>query len=155
MSVRDNARCVRVQRGGMGKHLVARMRRMTRSKIRLLAAACLALPLCLLVTAQQPTAPATARGDLTKARAHWLTRDTIAWPVAGGAANTYRLYFDPEGALRLNESGIGGGNSIQLSFDPNGLTPALRAKFPHLAGCAALKLNGADLNRVPAGLKGQ
>src|SRR5205085_10508379 len=133
----------------------AQVRRMTRSKIRLLAAACLALPLCLLLaTAQQP-APTAARGDLTKARAHWLTRDTIAWPGAGGAANAYRLYFDGAGALRLNESGIGGGNSIQLTFDPNGLTPALRAKFPYLAGFAALKLNGADLNRVPAILKGQ
>src|SRR3989440_12071136 len=134
----------------------AQVRRMRRNKIRLLAAACLALPLCLLLaTAQQPTAPAQARGDLTKARAHWLTRDIIAWPVAGGAANTYRLYFDPTGALRLNESGIVGGNSIQLTFDPNGLVPALRAKFPHLAGFAALKINPADLNRVPAILKGQ
>ena len=128
---------------------------MTRSKIRLLAAACLALPLCLLlVTAQQP-ALTTARGDLNKARAHWLTRDTIAWQFAGRAANTYRLYFDPAGALRLNESGIVGGNSIQLTFDPNGLAPALRAKFPHLAAFAALRLKPADLNRVPAILKGQ
>src|SRR5437868_3963376 len=114
---------------------------MTGHKIRLLAAACLALPLCLLLaTAQQP-APLAARGDLSKARAHWLTRDTIAWQVAGEAANTYRLYFDPAGALHLNEGGISGGNSIQLTFDPNGLTPTLRAKFPHLAGFSALKLN--------------
>ena len=128
---------------------------MTGHKIRLLAAACLALPLCLLLaTAQQP-APLAARGDLSKARAHWLTRDTIAWQVAGEAANTYRLYFDPAGALHLNEGGISGGNSIQLTFDPNGLTPTLRAKFPHLAGFAALKLSQADLNRVPAILKGQ
>ena len=154
MSVRDDARRVRCD--AVGEHLVARVRRMMRNKMRLLAAASLALPLCLLLaTAQQQPAPTTARGDLTKARAHWLTRDTIAWPVAGGAANTYRLYFDGAGALRLNESGIVGGDSIQLSFDPNGLAPALRAKFPHLTGFAALKLNAADLNRVPAILKGQ
>src|ERR1041384_4570348 len=154
MSVRDDARRVRCD--AVGEHLVARVQLMMRNKMGLLAAASLALRLCLLLaTAQQQPAPTTARGDLTKARAHWLTRDTIAWPVAGGAANTYRLFFGGAGALRLNESGIVGGDSIQLSFDPNGLAPALRAKFPHLTGFAALKLNAADLNRVPAILKGQ
>src|SRR5205085_3215708 len=140
----------------MSQHTVARVRQMIKYKTRLLAAACLALPLCLLwATARQQPANPAPRGDLTKARAHWLARDTIAWPGAGGAANSYRLYFDPAGALRLNEGGISGGNSIQLTFDPGGLAPALRAKFPHLAGFAALKISPADLNRVPAILKGQ
>ena len=123
----------------------------------LAVASLLALSLCLprapFVRAQPPAA--TQHGDLTKARAHWLTRDTIAWRVAGEAGNSYRLFFDPAGALQLTPGGIGGGESIALQFDPAGLSPALRAKFPHLAGFAALKLSAADLPRVPAILKGQ
>jgi pullulanase-type alpha-1,6-glucosidase len=130
---------------------------MINQKTRLLAAAYLALPLCLLLAtvphAQSPVA--VQHSDLKQARAHWLTRDTIAWQVAGGAANAYRLFFDPTGALQLTPNGISGGQSIALRYDPAGLSPALRAKFPHLAGFAALKIAPADLSKVPAILQGQ
>src|SRR2546421_7947871 len=151
MNVNDGTKRARIRYVGASQPLVARVRQMSKHRTRLLAAACFALPLCLLwATARQQPANPARHGDLTKARAHWLARDTIAWPGAGGAANPYRLYFDPAGALRLNESGVVGGDSIQLTFDPGGLAPALRAKFPHLAGFAALKLSPADLDRVPA-----
>src|SRR5256885_14945609 len=94
--------------------------RMIDHRTRLLAAAYFALPLCLLLTcvARAQTPDTAPRGDLTKARAHWLTRDTIAWPGAGGAANAYRLCFDPAGALRLTPGGITGGASIAFRYDP-------------------------------------
>ncbi len=131
---------------------------MSKVKQRSFAAVCCALALVVLlamVAAAQP-APPVQRGDLAKARAHWLARDTIAWPPgAGGAANAYRLFFAPTGGLRLTPDGISGGDSIVLTYDPAGLSPNLRAKFPHLANFAALKLSPAELSRVPALLKGQ
>ncbi|HEX8180514.1 MAG TPA: pullulanase-type alpha-1,6-glucosidase [Pyrinomonadaceae bacterium] len=134
---------------------------MINQRTRLWAAAYFALPLLWLLLISgaraQPVA-GTQRGDLTKARAHWLTRDTIAWRAANmadGARGSYKLYFAPEGGLTLTPHGIDGGESITLSYDPAGLSPALRAKFPHLAGFAALKLSAADMARVPSILKGQ
>src|SRR6185436_10758824 len=38
---------------------------------------------------------------------------------------------------------------------PAGLSPALKAKFPHLAGFAALKIAAADLAKIPTILKGE
>ncbi len=131
---------------------------MNKIKLRSLAAACLALPLLFWLTPSvqaQASVDTASRGDLTTARAHWLTRDTIAWPATKELVNSYRLYFAPAGGLSLTPNGINGGESIALTHDPAGLLPALRAKFPSLARYLALKINPAELSRVPAILKGQ
>jgi pullulanase-type alpha-1,6-glucosidase len=130
----------------------------------MLAALVLALLLGLLLGARLPRAraqepqapPAAARIDLARARAHWLARDTIAWPPGPNTATqTYRLHFAPTGGLQLNAGGVTGGESLALTVDPAGLAPALRAKFPHLAGFVALKLAPGDAARAAALLKGQ
>ena len=94
-------------------------------------------------------------GDLSKTKAHWVARDTIAWTVEGGANNVYKLHYAPTGGLQLQPDGIVGGQSITLTYDPNGLSDALKAKFPHLASFGALKIAPADLDKVPQILKGQ
>jgi pullulanase-type alpha-1,6-glucosidase len=96
------------------------------------------------------------RGDLTKAQAYWLSADTIAWNVPTDTSVT--LFADPDGALALDGPGIVAGtnsNSWPLIHDPAGLSPALRARFPHLANLAAFKLPPDAVAAAAQSLKGQ
>ena len=96
------------------------------------------------------------KGSLKKADAHWVSRDTIAWDlgtVPEGA--TFRLYFDPNGDLLLDPTGITGGDSIELTYDPAGLSPAIKDRFPQLSTFAALRIAPADLAKVPGILRGE
>ena len=92
------------------------------------------------------------RGNLDKAQAHWVSRDTLLWNIADAPGNTYRLHFNPQGALRLGIGVIEGGESIPLTS--GSADEAVRAKFPHLARYTALKLAAEDGARVPEMLRG-
>jgi pullulanase-type alpha-1,6-glucosidase len=105
---------------------------------------------CTIYTSQ----PARKVGDVHKARAHFVTRDTIAWPNAD-PSNTFRLYFSLTGGISSGESGVTGGQSLPLTVDASGLSPAVLAKFPALSGALALKIGSADVANVPSLLKGQ
>jgi pullulanase-type alpha-1,6-glucosidase len=110
----------------------------------------------LLPLERQDCGPPANQGDLSKQKAHWVAEDTLAWDIQGGAANTYKLHYDPTGAIALGpDKTIAGGQSIDLTFDPAGLSQAIKDKFPHLAGFAALKIGAADLAKAPEILKGQ
>ena len=89
------------------------------------------------------------------ARAHWVTRDTILWLVGGSSSGTYRLHYDPAGALRLGASGVEGGMSVPLRLVGSMPDPTILRKFPHLAGYAVFKLDADVIELVPAMLKGQ
>ncbi len=77
-------------------------------------------------------------GNLALARAHWLSRNTIAWPIAVQPGEVFRLHADPAGGLALSDDGVSGGVAFDLSVLPGGLPPDLAARFPHLAGATAL-----------------
>lgn len=94
-------------------------------------------------------------GDLSKAKAHWLTADTIAWDADYNADYTYSLFYDPTGAITLADGVISGGQSFALTYDAAGLSAELKAKFPHLATFAAFKVPAGQVANVPAILKGQ
>ena len=94
------------------------------------------------------------RGDLRRARAHWVSQDTIAWS-SGGAADVFALHGDAAGGLAIAPDGVQGGTRIPLTRDPSGLPADVRAKFPHLAAYGALKVDPSRLSEVPALLKGQ
>jgi pullulanase len=94
------------------------------------------------------SAQGAPKGNLGLAKAYWVTEDTIAWKVPGGAANSYKLHFEPNGGLSLTPDGISGGQSIDLRYDPAGLSAAVLAKFPHLAGYSALKLDLDEYNDI-------
>jgi pullulanase-type alpha-1,6-glucosidase len=92
--------------------------------------------------------------DLAKAKAHWLTEDTIAWnadPVPGGS---YALHYSPDGGLAAGPVGVTGGETIPLRRARE-LSAELKAKWPHLAGYHAYRIAPEDLARVPAALRGQ
>ena len=101
-----------------------------------------------------PDVSALAAGDLTRARAHWLDRDTFVWPGMAAAAEV-RLHASADASLELGRDGITGGESFVLRNDPAGISSELRAAFPHLAGATAFTLEGADTSKVPVLLKGQ
>jgi pullulanase len=96
------------------------------------------------------------KGDLSKARAVWVSRDTIAWNAAGSSNDSQiKLHYAPTGNLTLTPSGVSGGTAISLTRDPNGLSDAIRAKYPHLANYSAYKISTADLANVSEILKSQ
>jgi len=96
------------------------------------------------------------KGDLSKAKAHWVSRDTIAWNPAGFQANgSFALHYAPNGGLALGVEGVSGGVDIPLTYDPAGLSDQIKALFPHLADLKAFKVPSARLVEVPAALKGQ
>ena len=105
---------------------------------------------CTIYTSQPPRKV----GDVHKAKAHFVTRDTIAWPNAD-ASNTFRLYYSLNGGISSGQDGVSGGQSIPLTVDANGLSSDILAKFPALQGALALKIGFADLASVPSLLKGQ
>jgi pullulanase len=96
------------------------------------------------------------QGDLSKAQAYWLSADTIAWNVP--TDTVVSLFADPDGALTLDGPGIVAGTNSRswtLVHDPAGLSPALTARFPHLANLAAFKLPPDAVAAAAQSLKGQ
>lgn len=87
--------------------------------------------------------------DLSRQRAHWVSADTIAWDVDDlpeGA--TFKLFYSPDGNMEGSASGFSNSSSIDLTLDPNGLSEAIQAQFPHLADYMALRIAEADLDKV-------
>ncbi len=99
------------------------------------------------------TTTAAPKGDLGKAQAHWLSRDTVAWnlrEVPEGAQVT--LHYAPDAGLTLGENGLEGGESVVL--EPAGaLNETLQNAFPHLAGYQAFRV--PETADVAAILRGQ
>ncbi|HYH94545.1 MAG TPA: DUF3372 domain-containing protein, partial [Hyalangium sp.] len=99
-----------------------------------------------------------ATGDINLARAHWVAPDTLAWipqvdVIPTGA--TLRLHYQPDGAMRLTDTGIQGGTAFTLEQDPAGLSSALKQRFPHLSDALALKIPAAEQSKVEEILEGQ
>ncbi len=101
------------------------------------------------------SAEGAPRGNLGKAQAYWVAKDTIVWNVIGSPKYTYALHYDPLGTLKLEIGQIAGGQTIPLAFEKAGPGETVLKKFPHLAGFSALRMSTADVPKVPAILKGQ
>lgn len=94
--------------------------------------------------------------DLSKAKAHWVSRDTIAWKLDDiRPGDSFKLFYSFDANLQASAAGIQNGSSIDLTYDSAGLSSAVLEKFPHLEGYAALKIGEADLELVPGILKVQ
>ena len=97
-----------------------------------------------------------AQGNIKQPKAHWVSANTIAWEIEPAPGNTYKFHYTPTGgALSLALDGVTGGASLPLTVDPNGLSDAIKAKFPHLDDYTALTFNPDDLDQVRIALKGQ
>ena len=112
----------------------------------------------LLLYTEQPDPNARPNGDLSKLRAHWVTRDTLAYPAGNLPEDAvFELFDASSGGMQLTVDGVMGGGVTQmpLAVDAAGLPEAVLAKFPHLEGYLALTLPEEKLNSVPALLKSQ
>ena len=89
------------------------------------------------------TAPAISFGNLTNAAAHWLSINTLAWPGVP-TAGSYRLYYAANGGLGSDVGGVTGADGSFALTPGASLPPALKEKFPHLAGATGLTLTDAD-----------
>ncbi len=94
-------------------------------------------------------------GNLGKARAHWVARDTIVWNVVGSPKYTYELHYSPDAALKQEADSLAGGAALLLTFTVAGPGKDVLAKFPHLTGHTTLKLDAADAAKAPDILRGQ
>ncbi|WP_233261451.1 pullulanase-type alpha-1,6-glucosidase [Vitiosangium sp. GDMCC 1.1324] len=98
------------------------------------------------------------KGDIMRAQANWVSGGLLVWKpkvIAIPAGASFRLHYDPNGAMTLDGSGISGGESIPLTVETPGLPPQIAAKFPHLEGQPVLRIADADLVKVKDILKGQ
>jgi len=106
------------------------------------------------LAASAPDVSAMAFGDLSRSRAHWVDRATLLWP--GAPENgTYTLCASPTGALRVTTQGVTGGTRVPLRVDAAGMSEALRAAYPYLAGATVLKLDEASDAPAREWLRGQ
>lgn len=111
-------------------------------------------------TTKKPTIrPANAAtGDILLARAHWVAPDTLAWSPQAESIPTdavFRLHYQPDGSMRLTDTGIQGGTAFTLTQDAAGLSSAQKQRFPHLSDALALKIPAAEQAKVAEILKGQ
>ncbi len=95
------------------------------------------------------TGPVAATPDLSTQKAHWVSADTIAWDVADIAEDaTFKLYYAADAGMKGTSAGFDKGLSINLTYDPAGISPDILARFPHLDGFAALKIAPEDIEKV-------
>ncbi|GAA4577703.1 pullulanase-type alpha-1,6-glucosidase [Micromonospora coerulea] len=105
--------------------------------------------------------PATSSGvakdvDITKQRAQWIDRSTVAWQTGPTDGKQYALVAAPTGGLSIADGELSGTyTTLPLRAQRNGLTEAQRAAYPHLWSYRAFSLARADLAKVPAALRGQ
>ncbi len=98
--------------------------------------------------------------DLTKARAIWVTADTIAVPAAMVPAGTdpaltkWDLAWSATGGLAVDAEAVTGGSSASLSY-AGPVPAALVTAHPELAGYVALTLSRKTVTQVPDIVKGQ
>ena len=102
------------------------------------------------------SAQGAPKGNISKAQAHWVSRDTIAWNIGPVMPDwVIKLHYDADGNLTLKPEGVEGGSEIPLTYDPAGLSAEIIDKFPHLANFKAFKIPAAHLAEVPEALKSQ
>jgi pullulanase-type alpha-1,6-glucosidase len=92
--------------------------------------------------------------DLTRQRAVWIDRDTIAVRTEHTDNRRYELRYDPAGKMSIVDGALVGGDALRLQ--PAGaLTEAQRQKYPHLWAYTAFSVDPADRDRVIEALRSQ
>lgn len=92
--------------------------------------------------------------NVSGARAHWLSRDRIAWMTTGSDAVSYKLYSAAAANLEIaNNQIVNADVEIDLSSGSS-LSEATADKFRHLADWPAFALTLSDAE-IAAALKGE
>ncbi|WP_321170554.1 pullulanase-type alpha-1,6-glucosidase [Streptomyces sp. Je 1-369] len=118
------------------------------------------VPLTATAVPMAPSTPSAAAEqadplDLSKSRAQWIDRNTLAWDADTGSR--HELLYATRGGLTVEGGDIGGAATHRLRLTPadGGLTGAQKAKYPHLKGYAAFTVDPRDRHLVRAALTGQ
>ncbi len=86
--------------------------------------------------------------DLAARKGQWLQTGLLTWDLGldetTARGSTFRLHYAAQGGMSIDAESITGGSSIPLTFDPAGLPPDVKAKWPHLADDNALRLTAKD-----------
>ncbi|GAA3757801.1 pullulanase-type alpha-1,6-glucosidase [Spinactinospora alkalitolerans] len=94
--------------------------------------------------------------DLGAARAHWIDRGTLAWPIAPSGDHRYLLAYSSDGSIAVRDGELTGDfRTIGLHPDADGLTEEQRAARPHLASHAALRVDRGGTGRIREALRSQ
>ena len=96
------------------------------------------------------------KGNIGRAQAYWVTADTIAWNPGAGVrrTGTSPSTTTPTAASPSSPPASPGGTTIPLTYDPAGLSAAVREKFPHIAGYLGLPRAGRPARRGARGPQG-
>ncbi|MEV0389081.1 pullulanase-type alpha-1,6-glucosidase [Nonomuraea sp. NPDC050643] len=93
-----------------------------------------------------------ADADLSKARAHWIDRDTVTWRAEPEARHF--LAFGPEGDITYDGGDLTGDLRL-IRLVPGTLSEEQRRAWPHLAGHPAWKVDPRDAGHVRRALRAQ
>ncbi len=94
-------------------------------------------------------------GNLTKLKAHWVSKDTLLWKVANAANLSFALVYSPEAALELAPEGINNGAEIPLTFETDKMSVELLRAYPYLNGYSVFKVGESDAGKLAEILRGQ
>ncbi|GAA1790086.1 pullulanase-type alpha-1,6-glucosidase [Luedemannella flava] len=98
----------------------------------------------------------TADLDLSKAKAQWIDRSTVAWKAGPTDGRSYSLVYSPDGDLKISDGQLTGDQRvIRLSANANGLTEAQRKTFPHLWQYPTFAVDPRDVAKLREALRSQ
>jgi hypothetical protein len=103
---------------------------------------------------ERPDVGALGAGDISRAKAHWLRRDLLAWPGRAPAGSVFQLHA-AAGQLKPAATGVTGGEALALDHRSGRVARRRAGGRPQVAGMTALRLSAADAARVPALLRGR
>ncbi|WP_117212982.1 pullulanase-type alpha-1,6-glucosidase [Allorhizocola rhizosphaerae] len=100
----------------------------------------------------RPEVPQAQRDiDITKPRAHWVSRSTLLWDKAQTDGKVYELVVAPDGGLSIADGELVG-NYRTIGLNASVLSEAHRQKFPHLWAYKAFEVASSDVKQA---LRGQ
>jgi pullulanase len=105
---------------------------------------------------ERPDIATAPSGDLSKAKAHWVTPDLILWNLGTVVpGSSFALHVAPNAGLELTDTGISESETLPLELYEPGVPEEVLAKFPHLTGYTALILREGDAAEAKGLLKNQ
>ena len=89
-------------------------------------------------------------GNLSQARAYWLSADTLAWRPSANTEEVaaVSLVYSPEAELAVSAAGIVGGERLSLQAAGE-VDEELAERFPHLRGLPLYQLPANSRDAVP------